>query len=232
MVLALLQPLGILADQGLGARLFYWARTVGVGYLLHRPALWLGGRLALKAGKAEWIGWIGGLLLASALMALWLWYFGPSINPARAFPSDALWAETAGQVLVISSLIALCMWFIDSLMRQHQPAPVVAPIVQERPPILARTPWPLSRLIALEGEDHYVRVHTDYGSHLVLIRMADAVNEAASVDGYSVHRSWWVARDAVQEAKASGRTLTLALEGGLVVPVARSRVAEVKRWLA
>ncbi|WP_292051357.1 LytTR family DNA-binding domain-containing protein [Brevundimonas sp. UBA5866] len=234
-VLALLQPLGILGEQTVGTRLFYWARSVGVGYLLHRPLLWLGARLALRAGLPEWAGWIAGLILACVSMSLWLWYFGPRIDPGRAFPSEALWADTAGQVLLISSLIALCLWFIEDLKAASRPrssaapSPAVSPAA--RPAILARTPWPLSQLVALEGEDHYVRVHTDYGSHLVLMRMADAIAETRPVEGMSIHRSWWVAKDMVRTAEAKGRNLTLHLHTDLCATVARSRVALVRQWL-
>lgn len=234
-VLALLQPLGILGEQTMGTRLFYWARSVGVGYLLHRPLLWLGGKLALQARLPEWAGWIAGLVVACVPMSLWLWYFGPRIDPGRPFPSEALWADTAGQVLLVSSLIALCLWFIEDLKTVSRSRPLDSPSViaspAARPAILARTPWPLSQLIALEGEDHYVRVHTDYGSHLVLIRMADAIAETRPVEGMSIHRSWWVAKDMVKSSEANGRNLTLHLHADLSATVARSRVAEVRRWL-
>lgn len=234
-VLALLSPLGILRDQGLGARLFYWARTIGVGYVLHRPLLWLGGMLALKAGVREWTGWIGGLIVGCAPMALWLWYFGPRINPARPFPSDALWAETAGQVLLISGLMALCLWFIDELRRPpHEAVTVETPAASHsRPALLDRLPVGLSGpLIALRAEDHYVRVYTERGSHLLLIRMNDAVAETAPEDGYWVHRSWWVAKAAVKEMEAAGRRIELRLSNGLLVPVARTRGPQVRQWLA
>ena len=58
---------------------------------------------------------------------------------------------------------------------------------------------------------------------------------AASGDrrGLQVHRSWWVARDAVRGVQAEWRALSLVLENGLSVPVARSRVAILRDngWL-
>ena len=70
------------------------------------------------------------------------------------------------------------------------------------------------------------------GSHLVLIRMADAVAEAHPVTGMSVHRSWWVAKNKVLATEANGRNLALQLQGDIWATVARSRVAEVRRWLS
>ncbi|WP_421789116.1 LytTR family DNA-binding domain-containing protein [Hyphobacterium sp.] len=82
----------------------------------------------------------------------------------------------------------------------------------------------LSPLIALEAEDHYVRVHTKAGSALVLIRLADAMAETEPVDGMQTHRSWWVAADAVQSGWFKRGKGELVLTNGLTVPVSRSFV--------
>ena len=78
-----------------------------------------------------------------------------------------------------------------------------------------------------------MRVHTALGSELILLRMRDAVAELDGIDGAQVHRSWWVARDAVEDVKRDGRNLRLVLTGGLEAPVSRARVAELKDsgWL-
>ena len=82
-------------------------------------------------------------------------------------------------------------------------------------------------------EDHYVRAHTPHGSELILIPLRQAVDELAGVEGLRVHRSWWVARAAVEGAAEGGRNLRLRLRGGLTAPVARSAVAAVREagWL-
>lgn len=78
-------------------------------------------------------------------------------------------------------------------------------------------------IIALEAEDHYLRVHVRGGqSSLILLRLSDAVAELPADLGAQTHRSWWVAKDAVRAvAKADGRA-TLTLEGGITAPVSRS----------
>ncbi|WP_461344202.1 LytTR family DNA-binding domain-containing protein [Brevundimonas sp. GN22] len=48
----------------------------------------------------------------------------------------------------------------------------------------------------------------------------------------SVHRSWWVAKNKVLATEANGRNLALQLQGDIWATVARSRVAEVRRWLS
>ncbi len=78
-------------------------------------------------------------------------------------------------------------------------------------------------IIALQAEDHYLRVHfAGGGSTMILMRLSDAIAELPAEKGAQTHRSWWVAREAVQHvAKADGRA-TLQLKGGIEVPVSRS----------
>ncbi len=82
-------------------------------------------------------------------------------------------------------------------------------------------------------EDHYVRVHTVLGSALVLMRLRDAMVLVAEVEGMQVHRSWWVARGAVEDVLRDGRNLRLKLPRGIEAPVARANIAVLRdaRWV-
>ncbi|OSZ72710.1 hypothetical protein CAP39_05225 [Sphingomonas sp. IBVSS1] len=116
------------------------------------------------------------------------------------------------------------------------PAPPAAPPPVTMPAALAeRLPARLraGRLLALAAEDHYLRVHTDLGNDLVLMRMADAVALLAEVPGARVHRSWWVARAAVTGTNRDGDRLFLTLETGLSAPVSRAERARLTAagWL-
>jgi hypothetical protein len=110
----------------------------------------------------------------------------------------------------------------------------IAPDPKAPPKLFARLPAHLGRdVVALQAEDHYVRVHTLAGSTLLLMRLADAIHELDGLDGLRVHRSWWVARSAVEAARPEGRRAALSLKGGLTVPVTRDAVPEIRRagWL-
>ena len=74
---------------------------------------------------------------------------------------------------------------------------------------------------SVEAEDHYLRVHTDRGSDLILMRLSDALAELEGLEGAQTHRSWWVARDAVRGVTRGDGRATLTLEGGLSAPVSR-----------
>lgn len=78
-------------------------------------------------------------------------------------------------------------------------------------------------------EDHYVRVFTDAGESLVLLRLSDAIAEVQEVPGLQIHRSHWIARAAVarMERLPDGR-LRLHLVNGSVLPVSRTFAKQVR----
>ncbi|MEE8172728.1 MAG: LytTR family DNA-binding domain-containing protein, partial [Alphaproteobacteria bacterium] len=80
---------------------------------------------------------------------------------------------------------------------------------------------------------HYLRIHTSAGQDLILLRLKDAVSELAGADGMHVHRSYWVARNAVANLERKGRKTTLTLSNGLRVPVSESFLPSVREagWL-
>lgn len=82
-------------------------------------------------------------------------------------------------------------------------------------------------------EDHYVRVHTPRGSALVLMSLGQAMAGLKDLEGAQTHRSWWVARKAVEGWLEDGRNLRLKLTGGLEAPVSRARIARLRDegWL-
>ncbi len=82
------------------------------------------------------------------------------------------------------------------------------------------------RIVALQAEDHYVRVHCDDGSsRLIYFRFADALSELKGADGIQVHRSFWVKRPAIIESMSERGNMRLSLTGGLVVPVSHKHQA-------
>lgn len=79
-----------------------------------------------------------------------------------------------------------------------------------------------ARLIAIEAHDHYLKVHTDAGEELITLRLADALDELARAHGWRVHRSWWVAADAVEGVRWRRGGGEMRLVGGITAPVSRT----------
>lgn len=100
-------------------------------------------------------------------------------------------------------------------------------------PLHEKLPVGFGPIIALQVEDHYVKVHSVGRSEMVLMNLSEAVDLMGPDSGLQVHRSWWVARSAVNAATRSGRNLQLEITGGITAPVSRSNVAAVRQagWL-
>ncbi|MGB0906518.1 MAG: LytTR family transcriptional regulator DNA-binding domain-containing protein [Maricaulaceae bacterium] len=88
-------------------------------------------------------------------------------------------------------------------------------------------------IYALSAEDHYVRVYTSAGEHMLLIRLSDAISEMGEIDGQRPHRSWWIAKSAVKHIKQLGRNGEITLVNDVVVPVSRNGLKTLKsvNWL-
>ncbi len=87
-------------------------------------------------------------------------------------------------------------------------------------------------ILFLKSELHYLQVVTDKGNSLILYNLGDAVSELPAESGLSVHRSYWVAFDAVKALVRKGRQGELTLINGEAVPVSRNNLKRVETILA
>jgi hypothetical protein len=121
--------------------------------------------------------------------------------------------------------IVTCVMTALNYFTQRAPAEThAAPVGGEPPRFLDRLPPRLrgATLYAVEAEDHYLRLHSSKGQDLILMRLSDAVAELEGLEGAQVHRSWWVARSAVADARRGDGRATLTLPDGAKVPVSRA----------
>ena len=119
------------------------------------------------------------------------------------------------------AVLSLPLCASDELLDRYSQAGKTARPSPEPPAKFGR------EVICLQMEDHYVRAHTEVGSALHLMTLSDAMART-SRPGLQVHRSWWVARDAVATVLRDGRSVRLKLLNGLEVPVARRSVTHLK----
>ena len=88
------------------------------------------------------------------------------------------------------------------------------------------------KLLRLAALDHYVEVTTERGSTLLLMRLSDAIAECAPVEGLQVHRSHWVAKDAMAgRAEKNGKLLIISKDGHQI-PVSRNHRQAAKAALS
>ena len=208
-----------------------------------RYAFWLGLTVAgavaavaaeaiLPATRLRGLVRIGAVALASALpMTFIVAWTMALVQPGRFFTPQqlpALFACVAAvQLLIVYATTTTArtadgaeapdgLPALPKLRAEAVPAAFPSALLRRLPPGIG------SDIIALETEDHYLRVHALGGSALILMRMADA---AALLDprlGAQVHRRWWVAQAAVAEVRTEGQKLSLCLIDKTVVPVGRT----------
>ena len=235
----------------MGWRLLYWIGFIVAGYALFRPlgvvALWLSQESRMPYSAAMVIA-----SLLSAFPLTWL--IGFAIGGMRyddRILGDGF-ALLYVQCASIGIAIFLLMRFLfgpregpkecaQDLPSRELPTQLSSRAPEATPTEQTPTSWPRTplhdrlppgfpaRIVALGMDDHYVHVHglDDAGGRhdeMLLMRLGDAARDLDGIDGATVHRSWWVARDAVRRAERDGRRMTLELEGGLEVPVSRSNM--------
>ncbi|MGZ3378230.1 MAG: LytTR family DNA-binding domain-containing protein [Phenylobacterium sp.] len=217
--LAVLGPFGSISSPTL-VRLVYWPGVILGGGVIGIAVDELGGRRFAN----PWLRWIfSSVVMTPGVCVLVvfasLWAFGAS--QARH------WFDLFWQVFVISVGVMGVRQLVERPAVSVAAAPGEAPGDEAfRQRLSAR--HRAARLIAVEAEDHYLRVHTDVGSELVSARFADALSELAGVAGFQVHRSWWAAGDAIEGVRWRRGRGELRLVGGLTAPVSRTYAAGLK----
>ncbi|MGV9007491.1 MAG: LytTR family DNA-binding domain-containing protein [Brevundimonas sp.] len=234
-ILGVVGPFGTFFNDALPQRVAYWVTLCLISGAVIGAAvrgIWPPAR---RRGLPAW-AWVPAVAvvitvplgLLSRVIAIGFW---PGVRQAVG------WTEWYGQALLVE-LVVLALYVAAHAragIRPAAPAPTMVTVGTGEARILDRLPRRLGRdLLCLQMEDHYVRLHTLEGSVLVLMPLTRAIAEIGNLEGLRVHRSWWVAREAVQGVIHNGRNLRLRLTSGLEAPVARAKIAELKAagWLA
>ncbi len=232
-----------LVDPTLGEALVFW----GVRTFVLVCGLWLADRLvsrhlAERLATPEWLkpvvlvsaAGILPLALTEALLELQL-PFRPE------FLDDELWAVSPvlavlGEWVTLASIVIpihLVLWLI--IDRNTLKAGEINAVETLPPPAFLQRSSHLRAedVLALQAEEHYVRIYSRDGSELIHCRFGEAADEMPPNLGLQVHRSWWVADSAVRSAQRGSRRWQLNLVTDVAVPVSDSYVAAVRErgWL-
>ncbi len=197
-------------------RLVYWLPVMAAGYGWGAFVTTTIARRARSLTDNAWL--IGGLaaLAMSIPFTLFVWvatrFVLGSNMPFAGVP------YLFGYVLLVSAALTAINLLVETRRAAITYADPAPPKFLERLPLKLRG----AEVWAVEAEDHYLRLHTSKGQDLILMRLADAVDELQGIEGAQVHRSWWVARDAITEAKRGDGRATLTLRDGAEAPVSRT----------
>lgn len=206
------------SDAPVGLRLIYWITVMLIGAL----AGLLVSTLVARGGWFDDRPLLQGSLIAIALtvpLTLVIWLM-TAVMFSRDAPDLAALRYYAGPVFVVTTAMTALNYLAQKAPAETHAAPAGA----APPRFLERLPPRLrgAEIFAVEAEDHYLRLHTSKGQDLILMRLSDAVAELEGLEGARVHRSWWVARAAVADARRGDGRATLTLTDGAQVPVSRA----------
>nr|WP_321360764.1 LytTR family DNA-binding domain-containing protein [uncultured Hyphomonas sp.] len=143
--------------------------------------------------------------------------------PPHLLPMQYVYVFAISLVLTLTGLLIARANSGAAADRRPTPADTAGRFLDRLPVKFRR-----AELWAISSEDHYLRVYTNLGEELILMRLADAVRELDGAAGVQVHRSWWVAKDGVSDARRDNGKLVLVLKNGTDVPVSRTYQAAAK----
>lgn len=216
-VLALTGAFGT-GREPLSLRLAYWVPIMLAG------ALWghVCSRLVDRWIDMDERPWMTVAALSASItgpVSVLVWYVSGLAFEGQVYRLGAL-PLMVGPVLTVTVAMSAINVFLGKaqpVQTHAAPAGTAPARFPDRLPMKLRG----AAIHAVQAEDHYLRIHTDRGSDLILMRLSDALDELEGLEGAQTHRSWWVARDAVRDiARGDGRA-TLTLQGGLTAPVSR-----------
>ncbi len=248
LVLGLIGPFGTFDLLPTGPRLAYWLAVISVNWLLADAVLRrldavARARMPMQSLTVPLVGACLAAVPATGVVAL--------VNGLSGigWPDDV--AVLFGRVLLLLAAISLPVYTWEDMQERIAAMPDPAPPegggsgakpqeVEARQPagdglslFAARMSAPLAgQLLCLEMQDHYLKVYHSAGSEMILCRMEDAARELSGL-GMRVHRSWWVAADAIEAVEREGQRTVMRLTDGRQVPVGRSFRPNLKAagWL-
>ncbi len=211
-----------------GWRFFHWSSTMVVGncsILIIGP--WVLKKSLAKSHPALQIFIVAALISVPVTLTLAALHGG--FSPLWHLAS---WFYNYLSVIVISLILVTIEYFVlksFGIIGSHKDMAAqetVSPIHKflDRLPITYRA----ATLYAVSSEDHYLRIHTDRGEELILMRLSDALRELEAANGLQTHRSWWVAQEGVADVMRSNGKMSLQLKSGAIAPVSRSFSAATK----
>lgn len=190
-----------------------WHMLVGSGFV----SLWYSG-VVLCQGVTMWMR--GGEFAMP-------WFSGPGLT-WQLLQGACLY----GLISAISEIAVLRDRLSENLNR---PASKGAPA--HNPTVLLRrddeyAPIDLTALVAVEGADDYANLHFPDRQVIARMSLAQAEEKLAQRGFVRVHRSWLVALDAIECAEPLGNgRWQVRLHSGLVVPVSRNGMRELRRFV-
>ncbi len=219
LVVAVSGPFGSHDQLNLLQRLVFWTPLLCLGVLISI------GMRTFVHGVLGFVSYRHGSFLATALVCALvsppLFFLIPA-----AFNGNALTVSFFVEIVLLVGSVSLGVCALRVLAEPDLATTPQPPMSDQR--LMQRlAPDLRGPLLAISVRDHYVEVLTAQGNSSLLMRLGDAMAEAG-VDGAQVHRSHWVAWNAVVAVERDGPKLLLRLTSGAQVPVSKNHRAKLE----
>ncbi|MEM7762656.1 MAG: LytTR family DNA-binding domain-containing protein [Pseudomonadota bacterium] len=209
------------------ARWIYWAGLIAI-VVITQWSVW-------RIEKFQWPSWQLAVLvsiIATPLVLVAILTIQHMID--RTVP-QRFWLTLSASIWVINIVLAFVAMQWATPKRGQRLTQSEEAAIESGQGIRDRLPATASgqAIWALGAQDHYLEVILASSKHLIHMRLRDAIAMMADSDGLQVHRSWWVARDAVAKIGRKGRNTEITLRSGQRLPVSRSGARRLREagWL-
>jgi hypothetical protein len=235
-------PFGTYEDLTVFERLVYWGTAIlGCGLVMEVLLIVALTHPVLKL--PAWVRFVSAVFVGSfpaTVVVLALEYGMRGYEPEPMF-ALRIWLLVGGIALLVSFVEygkALLGVSVRAEQHTHSPAreeagfasgeqvPPVALFLRSIDPALGHS------LVSLSKQGHYLEVVTRHGAALILKRISDAVAELEGHRGMQIHRSHWVALDAVRDVVRENGRVVARLHDGRLLPVSRPNVARLRSELS
>ncbi len=225
-LLAAIGPFGTLLSMDVPTRLLYWTVICLATFFVGAGTSILVGIFLTDLRVAKWAAWTLGGLTGGLPAGVIAWLLSTNL-----FNLDIAEDYSFPQFLAYAAIISIVVTTLSFLITGNNSQAAQSATEVSSSSFFNRLPLHLGKdLLSLEAHDHYLRVSTTRGSELILLRLSDAQQELTNYPGLRVHRSWWVAKDAIERVSRSNGRTNLVLRDNSTVPVSRTYLKSLKEF--
>jgi DNA-binding LytR/AlgR family response regulator len=251
--MALLHPYPLLREMPLHVATQFWAHVLALFYLLFLGLAWFCRRTGITFVVPL------ALLICSVAVTISSVVFLTMATGIHVTHDDIMaYALFHWSVLVLTEFLVVT-FVLDRVAQGAAPplagfvpmapegtaasAPALAPVAEPSPDtvpiphparpslVLQGVAIPVDEVMAVAAEEHYLRIVTHDRTRLLRGRMADLEAQMPMEAGLRVHRSHWVAAQAVAGLRRSDAGWSVVVSCGREIPVARGRQSAVRAWV-
>ncbi len=224
-IFAFFGPFGTFDDLGFAIRLLFWAVAILGCSTIFWFVFFLFDRFALFNNSSKFIRHIFIVIIVTIPGTLLIYYNNIVFRDIAIPPEQLLWLWfTVFSIGMILTSIHFFSYFGKIQSKEEIHKEEVDRIHVETDEnislFFAKLPQEIGTdLISLSAHDHYIEVITKKGKKMLHMKFSTAMELLENYPGTRIHRSHWVANNAVESVKKNGRKKSVKLVDGRILPI-------------